>query len=333
MRKMVGMAVVLSLVCALFSACGGGKERAVALNTVYIYKMAGITKPEWKPVQNFTAFVKRGEALTVIAKHKEMEDWYQVQLSDGVTKGWIQAKDIHIGERAPVTFTKEGKSYERPDEASPSRKISKGETALILKRLENGWVRVNFAFRSGKYDFKGRDGWVQEDSFERGLVEIKPEDQTEKVSTGVGEGEVSASSFLKESGGYSYNPKNAFDGNMASTWQEGVDGSGIGQWLEVKFAESKFVDIFMVNGFNHSDDKYGDLYDANCRVSRIKISYGANLEQSVTTDLMDGVKEFQKIAGGIQSTRFRFTILDVYKGSKWQDTAISEIKFTAFDPK
>ena len=325
MRKSAICFLILSML--LLAGCSSGGGNAVSLQTTYVYKMAGTPKPLFGKRKNYVAFIKRGERFKVLKTHKDMTDWVKVRLSDGETSGWIHKKNIFIGKREIITFTKGGKRYSRPDESSPSRKLKKGQTAIVLKKLKNGWVKVNFTYKGTKYHYKGTDGWVREESFEAGMIEVKPETVKEAVSTGVGRGEVSASSFLKETGGYSYSPKNAFDGVMSTTWQEGVAGAGIGQWIEIKFSDAQSVSIKMVNGFNHTDAKYGDLYSLNARVKRVRVSYGADLGQSVTADLLDGDKDFQQIAYGLMSTRFRITILDVYPGSKWQDTAISEIKF------
>jgi len=323
MKKII-LSTTLLLVLIFLSACSSGGKDAVSLQTTYVYKMAGTTQPVWGKNKNFVAFIKRGELLKVLETHKEMNNWAKVQLSDGETKGWINKRNIFVGKGEMVTFTKAGTRFSRPDESSPSSKVKQGETAIVLRRLKNGWVKVNFSHKGKKYLYKGHDFWVREEAFEVGMVEVKPEDIKEAVSTGVGRGEVSASSVLKSSTGLSYSPGNAFDGVMRTTWQPG--GSGFDEWIEVTFADSKTVDIQMINGFNHKDEKHGDLYDSNARIKRVRLSYGPNLEYSVTADLLDGNREYQQIASSLISTRFRITILDVYKGSKWKDAAISEIQ-------
>jgi len=139
---------------------------------------------------------------------------------------------------------------------------------------------------------------------------------------------VTASSVLPQSPNYSYEAENASDGDVKTAWVEGVPGDGIGQSLFFRFQpETTLRELDIVNGFAHMHPTLGDLYSLNNRVARIRIHFDDGVEEF---SLSDNIKDFQKLkfVNVHKSGTAKVVILQVYKGTKWQDTSISEIKFS-----
>lgn len=120
-----------------------------------------------------------------------------------------------------------------------------------------------------------------------------------------------------------YSAINLLDGDKTSTWTEGVDGDGIGEWVEFKSKEDfELSKISLINGFT----KTSDLYYKNNRIKELKIEFSNG--ESINAKLLDNIMDFQDInlEKAIITNSIKFIIVDVYKGSKWDDTCISEIE-------
>lgn len=138
-----------------------------------------------------------------------------------------------------------------------------------------------------------------------------------------------------------YNTFNIVDSDKATAWVENEesynkngDGKGIGEWIKIK--EIKAVPYTMlsyeikrelsglkiINGYAKSEE----VYKANNRVKKVKIEFSDG--SSITRELEDNNLDFQNIDFGksIKTKYVKITILDIYKGDKYNDTAISEIE-------
>ena len=136
------------------------------------------------------------------------------------------------------------------------------------------------------------------------------------------------SSFLveqqKEYDGYFNLSPNA--GGL-NPWVEGVKGQGIGEWIEIKTNSYQFpVDFFLIsNGYVSFEKPY--LYEFNSRIKRIRIT-NEELNLDFEVELED-TPNFQEVRLPNKitelETTFRFTILEVYPGTKWEDTCLNLI--------
>ena len=159
---------------------------------------------------------------------------------------------------------------------------------------------------------------------------------------------VTASSHLKAQGRFNYLPKNAHDFDHESVWAEGVPGQGIGEWLEYSFAGAcpRITNVCILNGHVKSQS----AWQANSRVKRLKMYYMgkpyAILELQdvrgmqtfdVTTPIANpDPDDYPFIALGYHDAdkpnwMLRFEILEVYPGTKYEDTVISELFFDGID--
>jgi hypothetical protein len=140
-----------------------------------------------------------------------------------------------------------------------------------------------------------------------------------------------ASSALKAQGSKSYKASNVFDRDPETAWVEGVKGNGVGQWIEYRDVSGCSISsIKILNGYVKSDKAWNE----NARVKRLKVYCNGKPKCILELQNSRSWQSFDIDGGlGYDVHTIRFEILDVYPGSKYQDTAISEIYFdcTQFD--
>ena len=136
-----------------------------------------------------------------------------------------------------------------------------------------------------------------------------------------------ASSYLRSQGSHNYKPKNLHDFNHETAWVEGVKGYGIGEWVKYSFPaqRTKVTRITILNGYVKSDKAWRE----NARVKRLKVYYNnraiyiLELQNSRTVQIFN----VDTLGSDYHNWDLKFEILDVYPGTKYKDTAISEILF------
>lgn len=137
----------------------------------------------------------------------------------------------------------------------------------------------------------------------------------------VGCTEATATNFLTASSG-SYPAWNAFDGETATCWQDGVEGNGEGTELTAILSESCMLQYIVIyNGQTINEDKFRK----NGRVSQLEITNGQYTEVIELSD--ENVPVAVKLDGWENVSTVTFKINSVYPGSKYLDTCISEIVF------
>ena len=148
--------------------------------------------------------------------------------------------------------------------------------------------------------------------------------QTEKAPVS----SVSATSELVETkfaGRYIYPPINILDGDFENTWCESVDGDGIGEAVTVEFSEPvSFDEIQIVNGFATDES-----WEINNRIKTVQITQVAGEHfQRKDYELLDGVMDWQSIKFALPQTAqtIEFKIVDVYKGTKYQDSCLDDVR-------
>lgn len=139
---------------------------------------------------------------------------------------------------------------------------------------------------------------------------------------------VVASSSLSSQGSINYRVANIKDWNHETAWVEGVSGYGVGEWVEFQnvSGDGTLTAINILNGYVKNDKAWIE----NSRVKRLKV---------YLNDRPIGILELQdsrslqsfglQWAGNYSNiNKLRFEILEVYPGTKYQDTVISEIYFS-----
>ena len=128
-----------------------------------------------------------------------------------------------------------------------------------------------------------------------------------------------ASSVLDDGNNISYSPNNVLDNKTTTTWAEGASGDGIGEWIKISTEDGldNVENISLINGFSKSSD----LYYKNNRVKKASLEFSDGTTQVI--EFKDDVLEKQVIdIGNKQTSYIKITILEVYRGSKYQDTCI-----------
>lgn len=115
----------------------------------------------------------------------------------------------------------------------------------------------------------------------------------------------------------------------AQPWVEGVEGSGIGETLEISFSAPS-EDIVILNGFVDPQKRY--LYKANNRVKTAIIRSEDTGEPFEFEYAFEDFVHFDEIRFPRPAKKIIFEIKDVYPGEKWDDTCISAILTREPDP-
>lgn len=150
-----------------------------------------------------------------------------------------------------------------------------------------------------------------------------------------------ATSELPASKTTTYSAKNIHDLNYKTAWVEGVKGYGVGESVTYTFPATspRITKIIVVNGYVKSKE----AWTQNSRVKKLRMYIDGKLvailnladsrqEQIFTFDPI-GVsdrKDIEKMQK-MPDWKIKFEIADVYKGSKYDDTAITEIYFDGID--
>jgi len=124
-----------------------------------------------------------------------------------------------------------------------------------------------------------------------------------------------------------YGDLRAFDRDYSTSWQEYVDGSGIGEWISCSASSPQYVHSVTVIPGNCDNEI---SYTKNGRPTRVGISlddeYGVLMEYH-NLELEDSFRESSTLVfeSPVLCSRVTVTILEAVDGTEWSDTAIAEI--------
>ena len=143
-----------------------------------------------------------------------------------------------------------------------------------------------------------------------------------------------ASSYLQASGENGYHPNNVTGNNKMCAWTEGVDGTGIGEFIELHQMYMgpgadvlTFTEFCIVNGYAKNED----IWKKNARVKELKVYYAnqyvgtIHLKDCMEPQYVDVSMLNMTVANGREAV-FRFEIADVYPGTKYEDTCLTGIQ-------
>lgn len=145
--------------------------------------------------------------------------------------------------------------------------------------------------------------------------------QCSSASVSGGSLEVCASSILDPQYGNRYGPGNLLDGKLSTAWVEGVSGNGSGERIVLSFSQPRQLAGFeIVNGYA----KNRDIFRKNARVqtARVILSNGDSQIISLPDTMRTSSYSF---AQPVETTWLEIQIETVFPGSKYTDTAISEL--------
>jgi hypothetical protein len=131
---------------------------------------------------------------------------------------------------------------------------------------------------------------------------------------------------------------------------EGTAGGGVGEWVEVQFGQGVNIEaVGIINGYTKNEA----IYKANNRIRKIKLDVEFSdpwpgtpeKQKSIVLDLAE--KQFNELNRNVKApfiswledfgmgervTKMRVTILEVSKGTKYDDTCISELYLLGYGP-
>jgi eukaryotic-like serine/threonine-protein kinase len=117
-------------------------------------------------------------------------------------------------------------------------------------------------------------------------------------------------------------PDNTRDDRIDTAWVEGVNGPGLGEWIAFTFKPQtiQYVEIFPGYG------KSKDLFFANNRVKRATLVFSDGTRAAV--QLFDEPRvQTVALPSPVRTGSLRLIIEEVYAGSQYDDTVISEINW------
>ena len=138
--------------------------------------------------------------------------------------------------------------------------------------------------------------------------------------------EINASSYLKSIDSIKYYPELSSDSLLETSWVEGDKEYGIGDYLEFKL-QREYGDLYLTtleifNGYQKS--KF--LWKQNSRVKKFVLLLDNKPSAILLLNDTMQMQTFQfKKAKIDNKLNVKLVIYDVYKGTKYKDTAISEI--------
>jgi hypothetical protein len=144
--------------------------------------------------------------------------------------------------------------------------------------------------------------------------------------------EITASSTLAPWKHYVFSVDGLLDDNLWSSWQpQRKRKGGVGEWVKLAFTSPQTVTGFEIyNGFRLIDE-LGDLYAMNNRIKEAELQFSDGTKMPITFE----DKPVQAtIALPTPKTGIRWitlTVKSIYKGSKWNDLAISELHVMGHD--
>lgn len=147
---------------------------------------------------------------------------------------------------------------------------------------------------------------------------------------GGGPYKITASSYIHEQGKINYLPDNIHDFNLLTAW---VPKGTIGMKINFHFKPfaPRVNEILLWNGYI----KNIDLWKANSRVAKFKLY--VNGQPKAILNLVDSTNAQSFKIDPVQSTDstkdmiLTLEILEIYKGTKYSDVAISEVNFDGLD--
>lgn len=139
---------------------------------------------------------------------------------------------------------------------------------------------------------------------------------------------------------YDYSPKSAHDNDLSTAWVEGERDDGIGEWLTFSISPGvaggklpggfKVSKIGIINGCAKDDA----IFAMNNRVKKFTLRYiwfdtDVAREGTARSYTLRDTRNLQFITfpQPVYMSEVTFQILDVYRGTKYRDTCISEVRF------
>ncbi|MCB1450109.1 MAG: caspase family protein [Nitratireductor sp.] len=133
---------------------------------------------------------------------------------------------------------------------------------------------------------------------------------------------ICVSSVLEPQKANRYGPGNLVDNNPATAWVEGVNGQGEGEELYIELSAPRSLSsLSFINGYA----KNADIFSKNSRIRELTVTTSAGEKKRFA--LSDNDNWQSANLSGLKPAEWVIIRIDaVFAGSKYQDTAISELR-------
>ena len=132
---------------------------------------------------------------------------------------------------------------------------------------------------------------------------------------------VTSSSYLAPQGSYTYTEKNILRNN-GSCWCEGVDGSGVGEYVMFYDENTQYVSACsIINGYNHDSE----TFNKNGRLTKVTFEFSNGKQFTFDVDPNTMNEQTFYFGEAIATTSLKIIIADAQDGTEFQDTCISLI--------
>jgi hypothetical protein len=120
---------------------------------------------------------------------------------------------------------------------------------------------------------------------------------------------------------HNYLIKNIFDNDLKTFWSEG-NPDGLGSIHIKTDKQIKFNKLKIKNGSS------ANTFSRNNRIKKINLIYNQNINERIPLVIKDTLDyQIIDLNKTVNTDSIVLEILDIYKGSKWNDTCLSELKF------
>lgn len=208
------------------------------------------------------------------------------------------------------------------------KKIYKGVTNGIYWLANRGQYRSKAVIETATYD-KARAIKIIFDTYKKinciNWEDVSASDLSNNKICDIPQISAHSSSYLRPSSYNTYYPSNVLDGDPTTPWVEGANGYGYGEWLKIEFNKKAIINgIMIMNGYNYLNaDHVGDRFFKNSRVKSATLKFSDGTYKKI---FLKDTNKYQTIHFLDKRTEYvMLKIDDVYKGTKWDDTCISEI--------
>jgi len=246
-------------------------------------------------------------------------------------------------------------AYEGPWRTT--RGLRQGETELDMRRLygdrfEEGMTGGSFEYENVGLTFytTGEDREVADDEgLTRrvrvlGSIELRldrrrcPRALVEAADAPAGLRAVMATTASASSEVRRHPAAHAIDHDLGTAWNEGAQSDGTGEWLELRLDRPARISRVEVYAGYWGRTRTGvDLFSANNRPSRLTIAIGNSYavevpvadEQEVI--VVESERPRELMLNPAPADTVRVTIVGVYRGSRWNDLCVTEVR--VFEPE
>jgi hypothetical protein len=158
---------------------------------------------------------------------------------------------------------------------------------------------------------------------------------------------LTVSSALKSEGFARYGKDSMLDGDLRTAWVEGAPGLGIGETITFEPKNAYITEMAVLNGYVADESRYYE--NARIKKLRVEIDYkpsGEAHEKHVQKDIILPDRSYKSLKprypfssvdwileqpqGDAFIEKVKLTILEVYPGRKFEDTAITELYICGF---